>query len=125
MSGSRIVWHCVAEVIGELDWQENGMTIVKAGDKSVCIARHQDAYYAFAHSCPHAGGLFSKGWIDALGNVVCPLHKYRFALVNGRNISGEGYKLKTYPLRIDEAGVFVGLAESGAPGQHHSSTFSI
>jgi nitrite reductase/ring-hydroxylating ferredoxin subunit len=51
----------------------------------------------------------AAGWIDPLGNVVCPLHRYKFNIINGRNTTGEGYYLKTYPLRIDENGVYVEL----------------
>jgi 3-phenylpropionate/trans-cinnamate dioxygenase ferredoxin subunit len=40
---------------------------------------------------------------------VCPLHRYRFSLANGRNTSGEGYFLKTYPVKEDDDGVWVGL----------------
>jgi 3-phenylpropionate/trans-cinnamate dioxygenase ferredoxin subunit len=53
-----------------------------------------------------------EGYIDALGNVVCPLHRYKFDLKNGRNISGEGYYLKNWPVEIREDGVYVGIEES-------------
>ena len=32
---------------------------------------------------------------------------------NGRNISGEGYYLKHWPVELRENGVFVGMEESG------------
>jgi 3-phenylpropionate/trans-cinnamate dioxygenase ferredoxin subunit len=54
----------------------------------------------------------ADGWIDALGNVVCPLHKYRFELQRGRNVSGEGYRLKTYPVRQDAEGLHIGFNQS-------------
>jgi 3-phenylpropionate/trans-cinnamate dioxygenase ferredoxin subunit len=46
-----------------------------------------------------------------LGNVVCPLHRYKYALKNGRNISGEGYYLKHWPVEIRGNGIYVGLEE--------------
>ena len=48
----------------------------------------------------------------ALGNVVCPLHRYRFNLQTGRDVTGEGYYLKIYPVEIPEEGVFIGIEES-------------
>ena len=57
----------------------------------------------------------ADGYIDALGNVVCPLHKYRFCMKNGYNVTGEGYHLKHFPVRIGDDGVFVGLP-SGIEG---------
>jgi nitrite reductase/ring-hydroxylating ferredoxin subunit len=66
---------------------------------------------ACAHKCPHAGGAMADGFVDALGNIVCPLHRYKFSLQNGRNTSGEGYYLKTHPVQLRENGVFVGIEE--------------
>jgi 3-phenylpropionate/trans-cinnamate dioxygenase ferredoxin subunit len=34
-------------------------------------------------------------------------------LQNGRNTSGEGYYLKTYPVQSTVNGVFVGIEETG------------
>jgi 3-phenylpropionate/trans-cinnamate dioxygenase ferredoxin subunit len=49
----------------------------------------------------------ANGQIDALGNIICPLHRYKFSLVNGRNVSGEGYHLKTWKVAWREDGVWV------------------
>jgi 3-phenylpropionate/trans-cinnamate dioxygenase ferredoxin subunit len=62
--------------------------------------------YAFAYKCPHAGGVMAEGFIDSLGNAVCPLHRYKFSLKTGRNSTGEDY-LKTYQTEINENGVFI------------------
>lgn len=51
--------------------------------------------------------------IDDQNNVTCPLHQYKFSLQNGRNVSGEGYFLKIYPLEITAAGIFIGIEEAG------------
>jgi nitrite reductase/ring-hydroxylating ferredoxin subunit len=47
-----------------------------------------------------------------VGNIVCPLHRYKFSLVNGRNVSGEGYYLKTYPVEQREDGLYIGFEKS-------------
>jgi len=67
---------------------------------------------ACAQKCPHAGGMMAEGHLDALGNIVCPLHRYKFNLQNGRNVSGEGYFLKTFRVEIRKEGVFVGFEEN-------------
>jgi nitrite reductase/ring-hydroxylating ferredoxin subunit len=99
-------WIKIAESIEAISFAPNGIAEVAAGGKRICIAKWQNGYYAFAQKCPHASGLFSGGFIDVLGNVVCPLHGYKFCLKNGRNVSGEGYYLKQWPVKI-EAGVFI------------------
>ena len=68
--------------------------------------------FAFAYKCPHAGGYFVNGYLDALGNVVCPVHRYKFCPANGRNVSGEGYYLKHWPVEIRADGVYVGLEKN-------------
>ena len=52
------------------------------------------------------------GTLTARGEVVCPLHHYRFRIENGYNSSGEGYRLKTYLVEEREDGVYLGLSES-------------
>jgi nitrite reductase/ring-hydroxylating ferredoxin subunit len=108
----EIRWVRIAEFIEEIEFNSNGIAETDADGKKVCIAKSDGQLYAFAHKCPHAGGFFSDGYLDALGNVVCPLHRYRFCLKNGRNVSGEGYYLKTWPVEVRENGVFVGLEKN-------------
>jgi 3-phenylpropionate/trans-cinnamate dioxygenase ferredoxin subunit len=58
----------------------------------------------------------ADGFIDDSGNVVCPLHRYRFNVKNGYNSSGEGFYLKTYPVEQREDGVYIGLEKTGLFG---------
>jgi nitrite reductase/ring-hydroxylating ferredoxin subunit len=102
----------IAESTDAIVFNGNNLAEVKAGDKTICVAKHEGALFAFAQKCPHAGGFFCEGWLDALGNVVCPLHRYKFSLKNGRNVSGEGYYLKHWPVEAREDGVYVGLEKS-------------
>ena len=49
----------------------------------------------------------AQGHLDAVGNVVCPLHRYKFDLKTGRNTSGEGFFLKRWVVEVNDEGVFV------------------
>jgi 3-phenylpropionate/trans-cinnamate dioxygenase ferredoxin subunit len=102
-------WHKIAEHINELEFGANNIAVAEIKDKKICIARWNDSYFAFAYKCPHAGGILADGNIDALGNIVCPLHRYKFSLSNGRNTSGEGYYLKNWKVEIREEGVFISM----------------
>lgn len=102
-------WVKVAESPGEIPFGENQLAEVTANEKKICIGRYQNELFAFAAKCPHASGFFVNGFIDALGNVVCPLHRYKFCMKNGRNISGEGYYLNHWPVAVKDDGVYVGL----------------
>jgi nitrite reductase/ring-hydroxylating ferredoxin subunit len=102
-------WVKIADSINTIEWQTNKMCIVEVEGKKLTLGQSKGLVYAFAHKCPHASGIMADGFIDGLGNIVCPLHRYKFSLENGRNTSGEGYYLKTYPIKIDETGIYIGF----------------
>lgn len=105
-------WIKIAESVAEIPFNTNGLAEVQAGSKTICIGIFQKQLFAFTHKCPHAGGLLVAGWIDAPGNVVCPLHRYKFCMRNGRNVSGEGYYLKHWLLETRPDGIWVAMEES-------------
>ncbi|HRO41836.1 MAG TPA: Rieske (2Fe-2S) protein [Flavipsychrobacter sp.] len=91
--------------------EEQKIKDAKLGEKMICILKKQEKIHAFAATCPHQGAPLCEGWIDAQGRIVCALHKYRFDPANGRNTSGEGYKLRTYPVEIRDGFIYVGIIE--------------
>ncbi len=111
MSGKKINWFKVAESIADIVFQANNMCIVEVDGKAITFARYNNKVFAFAHKCPHASGIMADGFLDAVGNAVCPLHRYKFNIQNGRNTTGEGYYLKSYPVEERPEGVFVGMEE--------------
>jgi nitrite reductase/ring-hydroxylating ferredoxin subunit len=102
-------WYKIAEAVAELNFAANDIAVAELADKKICIGRYRDKLFAFAYTCPHASGIMADGYIDALGNIVCPVHRYKFNLQNGRNTSGEGYYLKRWTVEIRDDGVYVAL----------------
>lgn len=111
MAGKNVKWFKVANSINEIQWQNN-LAVAEAGGKKVTLAKINENLFACAYKCPHAGGILANGFIDAAQNIVCPLHRYKFNLANGRNVSGEGYYLKIYAVEQRETGIFIGFEES-------------
>lgn len=101
-------WIAIDVAFANIDWHNN-IAQVTAGDKTICLVRQKNNLYACAHKCPHAGGYFKDGFVDALGNLVCPLHYYRFNVKNGHNTTGEGYRLQHWPVRCVGDVVSVGF----------------
>jgi nitrite reductase/ring-hydroxylating ferredoxin subunit len=112
MSEKEYSWYKVADHINEIDFTANNIAALKVNGKRLCVAKFNEQAFAFAYKCPHAGGIMAEGYIDALGNVVCPLHRYKYDMRNGRNVSGEGYYLRHWPVEIREDGVYVGMKNS-------------
>jgi len=113
MKENKYAWHKIADHINEIDFADNNIGITELEGKKICIGKFKEEVFAFAYKCPHAGGMLADGYIDTLGNIVCPLHRYKYNMQTGRNVSGEGYYLKNWPVNIRSDGVYVGVEETG------------
>lgn len=102
------VFHEISDLVLN-DLVEGKITEYILGERTIGLLKKEEKLFAFAATCPHASARLCKGWLDAQGRIVCPEHKYRFDPSNGRNTSGEGYKLRTYPVEIREGIIFIGL----------------
>lgn len=109
-------WCKIATHPDELIFQDNNIAVVEVNGRTICVGKYKDGLFAFAYKCPHAGGILAHGWIDALGNVVCPLHRYKYSMANGRNVTGEGYQLKHWQVQQRAEGVFIQLDTPGILG---------
>ncbi len=49
----------------------------------------------------------SKGTVNYAGEIICPLHFYRFDLKTGRECQGRTEDLATYTVKANEEGLFV------------------
>ncbi|MBV7528523.1 Rieske 2Fe-2S domain-containing protein [Chitinophaga sp. sic0106] len=103
-------WHRLDDA--SLPTVASDLKILEVNGKKLCCTLYGGQLFAFAYKCPHASGIMADGFIDGAGNVVCPLHRYKFDLRNGRNVSGEGYFLKTYPVEQRPEGTFLGMEKS-------------
>jgi nitrite reductase/ring-hydroxylating ferredoxin subunit len=75
----------------------------------ICLVLHNNNFFAVQDACTHNGESLSKGQLNYLGEIVCPLHNYQFDLRNGRECSSRSKDLKTYPVKVDESGFFIGI----------------
>jgi 3-phenylpropionate/trans-cinnamate dioxygenase ferredoxin subunit len=104
-------WHKIAKDITEINFSSNGLAELKVNGRVICVGTYKNEIFACTQKCPHAGGELANGYIDTVGNIVCPLHNYKFNLKNGRNVSGEGYFLKTFSVEKREDGIYVCFSE--------------
>ena len=102
-------WYKVAETEAEIKLNRNGIGIFEVTGKKVCVTKYLDVWYAFAYHCPHAGGLMSEGYVDLSGNIVCPVHAYKFNLKNGRCDIPDSFRLKTFRVELRPDGFYIGM----------------
>lgn len=113
IEGQDLTWHKIAAGIDEIQFAGNNIAPVEVLGSKICVAKFQGQVFAFAYKCPHAGGLFSEAELDKSGHLICPVHQYRFDIKNGRNVSGEGYHLKRWPVEVRIDGIYIGMPVEG------------
>lgn len=89
--------------------QNDKPQLVAIYGKRICLALHNDQFFAVQDSCTHNGESLSKGHINYLGEIVCPWHGYRFDLQTGRPCDSSSPDLATYPVKVDDTGFYVGI----------------
>lgn len=83
--------------------------LVIANGKRICLVCFSGKFYAVQDSCSHNGESLSNGKVNFMGEVICPLHNHCFSLETGREMSSRSADLRTYPIKIDESGFFIGV----------------
>ena len=84
----------------------------RIGPAQVAVFRISETEFrAVQNVCPHSGTpVLHQGVVGDHGmepKVACPLHKRTYSLEDGRNLSGEGGKLRVYAVRIEDGAIWV------------------
>mgnify|MGYP003624262508 FL=1 len=87
--------------------REDGRSIVRIGEKKICLVLNQGEFHAFDHLCPHNQHSLLEGAINYKNEVVCPLHAYRFSLKDGSECEQRTRPLKIHSIKIENDGVFL------------------
>ena len=82
--------------------KEDQPRLIRAGKKNICIIRRGNSFVAFDNECPHQGESLHRGVVNYLGEIVCPLHSYRFDLTNGETTSQPCNSLNFIPVIVKE-----------------------
>ncbi len=104
------IWFLVAPVS---EFPEDGGTCAKVGNQQIAIFHFssRNEWFACDNSCPHTGDMvLARGLLGDFQDepkVACPLHKRNFSLKTGECLSGDSYKVKTYPVIVEEGLVYV------------------
>lgn len=90
----------------ELSDQE--VKLVEADGTKIALCRRGENLFALSNFCPHLTGNLGEGKVE--GDVlVCPEHGWRFKLASGRCVTMPGQSAHTFPVRIEEGWIEVGV----------------
>lgn len=85
---------------------------VTAGSISLAVARCGEQVYAIHDSCPHKGGPLSEGKLSLnRGEIICPWHRFRFALATGKSVTNPEIAVRTFPVQVVDGDVVIELAQ--------------
>jgi nitrite reductase (NADH) small subunit len=91
---------------------------VLVGDRELALFNLGDRFLATEPQCPHQGGPLCDGIVTGT-SVVCPLHAWKVNLENGqveRPSHGKEHCVTTYPTRIEDGVVLIGLPAAESAG---------
>mgnify|MGYP006158157007 FL=1 len=84
---------------------------VIVGKKAIGLLRLGDDFFAFDAQCPHRGADLLQANINGAGEIICPLHQYRFDLKSGQVRSGYCGELPVYQVKFSENGLLIFLPQ--------------
>jgi nitrite reductase/ring-hydroxylating ferredoxin subunit len=87
----------------------NQPQLIIIGTARICLVNRNQEFFAVQDACTHSGAPLSQGKVNYLGEIICPLHNYCFNLQSGREISSRSGDLKTFPVKIDATGFYIGV----------------
>ena len=111
---NKITWFAACH---KEDVPSNGGVCVKYQDKQIALFQfsRRGEWYATQNECPHRKQMaLSRGMIGTQMDepkVACPFHKKTFSLATGQCLSDEECSIKTYPVKVENNKVFIGIRE--------------
>lgn len=97
--------------------------VFQAGGRELVLVRWQDDVFALRNICPHMSTSLFKGTVMACrtGTVgepgidrenpvlTCPWHQYEYTLADGRCLTDQSLRVRSYPVQIEDGKVLVDL----------------
>lgn len=101
------------------DFADGRVKTVTAGTKTIALSLFEGKFCAIDNHCPHQGGPLGEGSIED-GWLRCPWHGYEYHPCTGKPPSGLNDRVFSYPIKVNEEDIFVGVEEE----QPHIKTVS-
>jgi nitrite reductase (NADH) small subunit len=100
----------------QADLDDGEILSVTVGSVSIAVARCGEQVYAIHDNCPHKGGPLSEGVVSLRRvEIICPWHRFRFALATGKSVTNPEIAVRTFPVQVVDGDIVIELALD-APG---------
>lgn len=101
-------WH---KVPTRIDESRNYVKALHVAGKKLCLIREGDVLSVTSSRCPHAGADLTNGWCEG-GKLVCPFHRHKFNIENGKGDEPQNNFIRIYPLKKENGEFYVGIKKS-------------
>lgn len=88
------------------DVPPGGGVPIDVSGRIIALFNVDGVFHAVDNECPHKGGSLAEGALQGT-NIVCPLHRWQFSLVDGRNPVSRDLCVRSYPLEIRGGDVWI------------------
>ena len=96
------------------DIEPEGCLLVEVEGQTVALFRHAGGVFAVDNRCPHMGFPLHQGSVEC-GILTCHWHHARFDLAGGGTFDPWADDVRSYPVRVEEGEIFLGLAAPSLP----------
>lgn len=107
-----LTWH-LACLVHDVPADGGACALIEGQQIAIYHFARRGEWFATQNLCPHRQQMaLSRGMIGSQAGepkVACPFHKKTFSLQTGACLSGEEYAIETYPVRVEEGRVYVGV----------------
>lgn len=79
------------------------------GERKICLTNLNGEIFAIDDKCPHRGASLSEGIVNYLGEVICPLHEYRFNSKSGCEADNKCDDAVVYEIKQEEDGLYIAI----------------
>ena len=91
--------------------EKSGRAVVRLGGKQVALFLTEQGIFACNNRCPHEGYPLCEGSLDEQCRLTCNWHNWKFDLKTGANAYGLGERLRTYPVELRGAEIWLDIAD--------------
>jgi nitrite reductase (NADH) small subunit len=82
--------------------------VVHADGRAIALFNVDGTFYAIDNTCLHRGGPVGEGDLEGVV-VTCPWHGFQYDVTTGRNVLDPDVGLQTFPVRVADGDVLVGI----------------
>lgn len=102
-------WICVFKNIEKISEIVPDQTsrLLKIGDRKLCLINIKGNLRVVDDKCPHQGASLNKGRVNYLGDIICPLHEYRFDSKTGQETTNRCADVKVYHTKLENGAFYV------------------